>query len=107
MKKFPDLALKETNVRRLKNRYKESTFSAPADNPSSSGVQELLHGKTERLLMLGEDLYKLVRHYLMELHDCGGVVNTCIVIADELGVVTYKHANLLAKYGGDVILTKH
>ena len=72
----------------------------------SSGAQELPHTKMGHPLVLGEDLNQLVRHYLRELRDCGGVVNTRIVIAVGLGVVTYKDANLLAKYG-DVILTKH
>ena len=54
--------------------------------------------------MLGEELDKLLRHYLRELRNCGGVVNTHIVIAVGLGVVSYKDAKLLAKYG-DVVLT--
>ena len=80
---------------------------ASADEPSSSGTQELVPRKTGHPLMLGEDLDKLVRHYLVELRDCGGVVNTRIAIAVGLGVVMYKDANLLAKYGLDVVLTKH
>jgi len=106
-RKFKDLPLKESSVRRLKNEYQASLKIASADEPSSSGTQELVPRKTGRPLMLGEDLDKLVRHYLVELRDCGGVVNTRIAIAVGLGVVTYKDANLLAKYGGDVVLTKH
>jgi len=85
----------------------KSGFSATADDRSISNTQDLKPRKTGRPLMLGEDLDKLVRHYLRELCDCGGVVNTRIVIAVGLDVVTYRDANLLAKYGGDVVLTKY
>ena len=107
---FPDLALKETTVRRLKNKYQaslKSTINVPADDLSSSSIPELVPSKTGCPLMLGEELDKLVRHYLGELCDCGGVVNTRIIIAVGLGVVSYKDANLLAKYGRDIVLTKH
>jgi len=73
-RKFLDLALKENTVKRLKNSYKASVksgLSAPADDPSISNTQELMSSKTGRPLMLGEDLDKLVRHYLRELRDCG------------------------------------
>jgi len=37
----------------------------------------------------------------------GGVLNTRIAIAVGMGVVINKDATLLAKYGGNIVLTKH
>ena len=44
---------------------------------------------------------------MRELRDRGGIINTQIVLAVGLGVVTYKDASMLVKYGGSVVLTKH
>ena len=41
-----------------------------------------------------------MRHYLTELRDLGGVLNTLVAIAVGMG------AMLLAKYGGNIVLTK-
>ena len=54
-KKFPDLPLKETSVRRLKNLYRENLKKPGGDN--SDNVQELMTGqKIGRPLILGDDL---------------------------------------------------
>ena len=110
--KCPDLALKEATVRRLKNTYQASLkfkgISEPVpEQRSSSDVKEFPPKKTGRPLLLGEELDQQVRHYLAELCTRGGVVNTRIAIAVGIGIVTNKDTILLAKYGGNIVLTKH
>ena len=111
--KFPDLALKEASVRRLKNIYQASLKlgNAPVtdkqNSQGSSDVKEFPPKKTGRPLLLGEELDQQVRHYLAELRTLGGVVNTRVAIAVGIGIVTSKDATLLAKYGGNIVLTKH
>ena len=63
--------------------------------------------KTRCPLLLGEDLDQQVKHYLVGLYTQGGVVNTHVATAVGIGIVTNKDATLLAKYGGNIVLTKH
>ena len=74
---------------------------------SSTNVKEFPPKKMGRPLLLGEELDQQVRHYLVELHTRGGIVNTHIAIAVGIGIGTNKDATLLAKYGGNIVLTKH
>ena len=104
-KKFPDLPLKETSVRRLKNLYRENLKKPGGDN--SDNVQELMTGqKIGRPLILGDDLDRQVREYVKYLRERGCVVNTAVVIAAAEGIVMNKNANLLSCNGGGILLTK-
>ena len=111
--KFPDLALKEASIQRLKNIYQASLKlgNAPVtDEQNSQGtsdVKEFPLKKTGHPLLLGEELDQQVRHYLAELRTRGGVINTCVAIAFGIGIVTSKDATLLVKYGGNIVLIKH
>ena len=58
-------------------------------------------------MLLVEELNQQVRHYLAELRTWGDVVNARVAMAVGIGIVTNKDATLLAKYGGNVVLTKH
>ena len=67
-KKYPDLMLKETTVRRLKNNYQDyiraqASVSFNTGN-SEAMVQELPNKKVGRPLMTGEEIDKQVQHYL-------------------------------------------
>ena len=74
---FPDLALKETTVRRLKNVYfselKKGSFEASHSGKSgdSEVVQELPPKKKGRPLLLGEELDRQVRDYLQVIRKNG------------------------------------
>ena len=104
-KTCPDLLLKETSVRRLKNLYREYLKNPP--NDSSDDVLELKTAyKIGRPLLLGDDLDKQVREYVKYLRERGGVVNTGVVIAAAEGIVMNKNANLLSCNGGGILLTK-
>ena len=47
-----------------------------------------------------------MREYIKYLRECGGVVNTAVVIAAAEGIVMNKNANLLSCNGGGILLTK-
>lgn len=65
-KKYPDLPLKETTVRRSKNLY-QSIFKLKelfTDEEPSSDIQELPHKKTGQPLLIGEELDSQVQEYV-------------------------------------------
>ena len=62
--------------------------------------------KIGRPLFLGSDLDKQVREYVKYQWECGGVVNTAVVIAATEGIVMNKNANLLSCNGRGILLTK-
>ena len=49
---------------------------------------------------------KQVREYVKYLRECGGVVNTAVVIVTTEAIVMNKNANLLSCNGGEVLLSK-
>ena len=110
-KRFPDLSLEETTVRRIKNVYlselKKGSFEASHSGESGdSEVQQLPPKKKGRPLLLGEELDRQVRDYLQVLRKNGATVNTAIVIACGDEIVRSKDANLLAINGGSITLSK-
>ena len=70
-------------------------------------MKELANKRLGRPLILGEDLDKQVRAYLIALWENGAVVNTAITIACAKGVVKCFNSNLLDCNGGHISLTKH
>lgn len=104
-KRFPDLALKETTVRRIKKAYLLELKSNPRESDDET-VPELPCKKKGRLLLIGEELDKQVRDYLYVLRKNGTLVNTAIVIACGKGIVKSKDANLLAANDGTITLSK-
>ena len=116
----PDLpVLKETTVRRLKNLYKsnllqpvlpekpETDDSDEEDTKAttSNKVEELPCKKTGRPLLIGEELDAQVQQYVKESRKRGLPINTAVVVAAGLGVVTAHDANLLEENGGKIKLT--
>ena len=103
--KFPDLELKETTVRRLKCLYLSELQKKPLESRCDFIVQELIPKKRGRPLILGEELDKQVREYLLETRRHGGIVNTAVTIATGTGIVMSQNPSLLAG-DGKVELTK-
>ena len=99
-KHFPELSLKETSVRRLKNQYQSSLKGSLKG--SGDGVKELLRKKTRRPLLLGDELDDQVKEYLKYMHDRGTAINTPIVMAAVEGIVKSKDANLLGSGGIEI-----
>ena len=119
-KKYPDLpVLKETTVRRLKNLYKSNLLQpVPPKKPetddsdeedtkatTSNKVEELPRKKTGRPLLIGEELDAQVQQYVKESRKRGLPINTAVVVAAGLGIVTAHDANLLEENGGKIKLT--
>ena len=101
-KTFPDIPLKETSVRRMKNDY----LSHLKTSEKSEDVQELPGKKRGRPLLLGEQLDKQVRGYILYLRAHGCIINAHVVIAVGKGIVMGKDSNLLYSNGGSLVLTK-
>jgi len=57
-------------------------------------------------LLLGQELDRQVRAYLIALCDAGGVINTSIAIAAAYEIVRRHDSNLLAVNGRNILLTK-
>ena len=68
-------------------------------------MQELIPKKRGRPLILGEELDKQVREYLLETRLCRGIVNAAVAIATGTGIVMSQNPSLLAG-DGKVELTK-
>jgi len=94
-KKYPDLQLKETTVRRLKNLYQSELQNklhsgGTSDGKPGASVEEiptLPLKKTGRLLMIGVKLDRQVQEYIRYFRELGigAVVNTEVVIATGKG----------------------
>lgn len=106
-KKYPDLSLKETSVRRMKNAYQDHIKKQLASGSSCSKVvEELPNKKIGRPLMTGEEIDVQVQRYLLDLRGRGCVVNTHIAIAVGEGILSNKDPSCLAVNGGGIQLTK-
>ena len=91
-KRFPDLLLKETTVRRFKNNYQANLKTLTSD------TKELLSKKSRWSLLIGEELDEQVRHYITFMRKEGTVINVHVVIAVGKGI--------LMSHGKSVELTK-
>ena len=103
--KFPDLELEETAIRRLKYLYLSELQKMPWESRCDFIVQELIPKKRGRPLILGEELDKQVREYLLEIRRHGGIVYTTVAIATGTGIVMSLNPSFLAG-DGKVELTK-
>ena len=70
-------------------------------------VKELPPKKRGRPLLLGAELDARVQLYVKEMRKNGVVINTSVVMAAAEGIVMHHDANLLAKNGGPIVITKH
>ena len=93
-KKFPDLPLKETTVRRLKNLYHQELLTKPL-KLGDDIVPELLPMKRGRPLLIGDELDRQVREYILDTRRVGGDINTAVVIAGGTGIVMSQNPSLL------------
>ena len=97
-KKYPDLRLKETTVRRFKNLYQSEIRNKLSDGTcdgkaegklctTDEEIPTLPLKKTGRPLMIGVELDKKVQEYIRYFREpgIGAVVNTEVVIATGKG----------------------
>ena len=87
--KFP--GLKASSVRMLRNTYKSKLKKRVRYTEDDITISEFPEKKRGRLLLLGEELERQVKTYLVNM------VNTAIIIACAEGILISKDSNLLAK----------
>jgi len=100
-KKYPDLNLKESSVRRFKNAYQEQIklnlhCLSATEIEKLDSIKELPNKKAGRPLATGEQIDQQVQHYLRELRKKGCVVNTSVAISAGEGILLNKDAALSA-----------
>ena len=95
---FSDLEMKESSVRTWRNKYLDG-LSKRKRAGEEMYVNELSDKKRGRRLMLGEELYKQVQSYVLDLRSNGAVINSSITIAVAQGIVTNYDSNLLSENG--------
>ena len=96
--------MKETTVRRLKNLYHKKLLTEPLESRDDI-VPELVPIKRVRPLLIGEELDRQVREYVLDTRRCGGDINTAVVIAGGTGILMSQNPALL-KGDGKIELTK-
>jgi len=102
---YRDRPLKESTVRGWKNHYNQEIVRMKKAGKEIV-VRELIDKKQGRPLLLGEEMDKEVRTYIIELSARGCPINTAIVIATGVGIMKYCDSNLLFENGGHISLTK-
>jgi len=105
IKKYPELPLKETSVRR--NLYQSALKSRKSctDEDPSGDIQELPCKKFGQQLLIGEQLDAHVQEYVRHARKRGLAINTSVVIAPGCGMVMNQDANQLSDVGAGINLT--
>ena len=79
-KQFVDIDLKGTSVQRLKNNHLQVS-ELKCKRAESSEIVELSPKKRGHLLLLGDELDKQLKVFLLSLHSCDAMVNMEITLA--------------------------
>ena len=91
--------MSESTIRNLKKeflRIRQDTGSDPSTLEKAERRAPLLLGKSE------ED----VKTYVSYVRNCGGVINTHLLIRCAKGIIKNKVRQLLFEYGGTITITK-
>ena len=68
-------------------------------------ITELPSNKSGRPLLLGEEVDRKVKAYLLSLRSCGAVLNKAITLTCAKGIVINEDASSLDVNGGHISLT--
>ena len=60
----------------------------------------MLANKAQRRPLLGQDLNKVVQEYIEVTRAAGGVINTAIVMAVAVGIVSCRNVTMVSSHGG-------
>ena len=107
--KLLDSKINESTVRRLKAEYlqKMQALSRNRGDDAPGPVVKCLPTKTQgRPLLLGQELDKAVQEYVTATRAVGGAVNTSIVMAAAMGIVSTRDIMKLTSHGGHIHITK-
>ena len=96
--------INESTARRLKSEYVQAL--AQKNDPEGPLVKCLPTKTQGRLLLLGQDIDKAVQEYIEATRAAGGVVNTAIVMAAAVGIMSSRDVTKLSSHGGYVNITK-
>ena len=101
-----DCKISESTARRLKKEYLQAL--AETSNGESRGhvVDSLPRKSQGRPLFLGREIDKAVQEYVEATRNAGGVVNTAIVMAAAVGIMSSRNVTVLKSHGGHVEITK-
>ena len=93
-RKYHDLRLTETTVRRLKHLYldkvpelEEQNSKDSSDDETPEEVQTLPRKKQGRPLLIGDELDKEIQAYIKHMREASSAVNTEVVIAAAEGIL--------------------
>ena len=104
-KEYP--GLKEATVRGWKNLYQEELKRRSKKRGSCNDpIIQLPAKRRGRPLLVGNHLEAEIKLFLEAMRKDGSVVNTQVVIATAVGVISSYDANLLAEHGGPIEITK-
>ena len=92
-KKYPELPLKETTVRHLKNLYQDQ-LRVKHEVPTAEAFAGKKNG---RPLLIGEELDKQVQEYITYMRSTGATVNTVVVRACTEDILMHEDTNLLSR----------
>ena len=95
----------ESTARRLKVTYVQASKERK-HHPEDPVVKCLPTKAQGRPLLLSKDLDKAVQEYVEATRAAGGVVNTAIVMAAAVGMVSSCDVTKLSSHGGHVNITK-
>ena len=105
MSKILNRKITESTARRLKSEY-VLALAQRKNDPEGLLVKCLPTKAQGRSLLLGQDLYKAVREYIEVTRAAGGVVNTAIVMAAAVGIISSRDVTKLSSHEGYVNITK-
>jgi len=102
------IEIKREHSSRVENDYHdlESKSVESRKRSPTSGIQQLITKRRGRPLLIGDHLEAEVRLLIETLRKDGIAVNTEVVIGTVIGVATSYDANLLAKNGGPIDISK-
>ena len=96
-----DRKITESTARRFKSEYLQAIAQ-----DRDAVVKRLPTKEQGRTLLLGPELDKVVQEYVEATRAVGGVVNTAIVMAAAVGIVSSRDITKLSLYGGHIHITK-
>lgn len=103
----PERTLSPSTVHTWKTKYVQELAKRRREKDITTEIKELPNKKRGRPLMLGAELDSQVETFLKELRSNGGVVNTAITMAAAEGIVQNSDSQLLAKNGGNIVISTH
>ena len=107
-KRCSDRAVKESSMRTWRNKYLTEIAKRKrvGEEETTMDLKQLPDKKRGRPLLLGDELDRRVKAYILDIQSKGAVVNSTIVIAVAQGIVSHYDSNMLEENGGHITLSK-